>query len=161
MNDLDGLLRQVIAEARSLRIPAAKNIDPHVQVNRRAATRFGLCQRKNRRWVIELSERMLAAPELSCRQTLAHEVLHTCPGCMNHQARWKAYAAKMNEAFGYDIRRASGCDSLGVEDTRVIRYRLVCERCGAEIGRCRRSALIEHPERYRCRCGGRLLRAEP
>lgn len=119
MNDPDVLLVRVLAEAKSLGIPVSREIDPHVAVNTRARTRFGRCIRRSGRFTIELSERMLEAPERSCRQTLAHEVLHTCPGCQNHQVRWKSYAARMNAAFGYAIgrdrapRKSSGCRSGG------------------------------------------------
>ena len=43
MNDFDALLARVVDQARAARIPAARNIDPHVRVNRRAVTRFGCC----------------------------------------------------------------------------------------------------------------------
>ena len=71
-------------------------------------------------------------------QTLAHEVLHTCPGCRNHGALWKEYAARMNGAYGYAISRTGTCEALGVADVRPVRYRLVCERCGQEFCRSRR-----------------------
>lgn len=159
MNDPDLLLAQVIAEARSLGIPVSGAIDPHVRINARARTRFGRCIRCAGRFVIELSARLLEAPERSCRQTLAHEALHTCPGCQNHQARWKGYAARMNAAFGYRIERTGTPGQLGIGEDRPARYRLVCERCGAALTRMKKSPLIAHPERYRCRCGGRLLPA--
>ena len=92
-------------------------------------------------------------------QTLAHEVLHTCPGCRNHGALWKEYAARMNGAYGYAISRTGTREALGVADVRPVRYRLVCERCGQEFCRSRRSPLVDHPERYRCRCGGVLRRS--
>ena len=156
MNDPDALLVRVLAEAKSLGIPVSREIDPHVAVNTRARTRFGRCIRRSGRFTIELSERMLEAPERSCRQTLAHEVLHTCPGCQNHQVRWKSYAARMNAAFGYAIERTGTAEGLGVPDRREARYKLVCERCGAELTRMKKSPLIAHPERYRCRCVGKL-----
>ena len=102
---------------------------------------------------------LLEAEERACMQTLAHEVLHTCPGCRNHGALWKEYAARMNGAYGYAISRTGTCEALGVADVRPVRYRLVCERCGQEFCRSRRSPLVDHPERYRCRCGGVLRRS--
>ena len=122
-------------------------------------TRFGCCIRRGGEYVIELSERLLEAEERACMQTLAHEVLHTCPGCRNHGALWKEYAARMNGAYGYAISRTGTCEALGVADVRPVRYRLVCERCGQEFCRSRRSPLVDHPERYRCRCGGVLRRS--
>ena len=98
---------------------------PRVAVNRRAVTRFGCCIRRGGEYVIELSERLLEAEERACMQTLAHEVLHTCPGCRNHGALWKEYAARMNGAYGYAISRTGTCEALGVADVRPVRYRLV------------------------------------
>ncbi len=160
MHDADRLLAEVTAEARAAGIPVSASIDPRVRINRRATTRFGCCILQNGRFIIELSERLLDAPEAACRETLAHELLHTCRGCRNHGARWKDYAARMNERYGYTVARTASCEALGVADTRQLRYWLRCEQCGARIGRSRRSALIRQPERYRCRCGGRLVLTE-
>lgn len=158
MNDLDALLARVIQQARALRIPISSQIDPHVRVNRRAVTRFGCCIRQGDRYTIELSERLLAAEERACMQTLAHEVLHTCWGCRNHGARWKGYAAKMNAACGYQIARTGSCEELGIPEAKPVRYIVVCQSCGQEFRRAKASPLVQHPERYRCRCGGRLER---
>ena len=98
LNDFDRLLQAVLAQARALGIPVSSQIDPHVAVNRRAVTRFGCCICKDGRFTIELTARLLDAPEQACRQTLAHEILHTCPGCRNHGPRWKHYAQRMNAA---------------------------------------------------------------
>ena len=159
MNEFDALLARAVEQARALGIPVSARISPRVAVNRRAVTRFGCCIRRGGEYVIELSERLLEAEERACMQTLAHEVLHTCPGCRNHGALWKEYAARMNGAYGYAISRTGTCEALGVADVRPVRYRLVCERCGQECCRSRRSPLVDHPERYRCRCGGVLRRS--
>ena len=157
---LDALLAKVIAQARQAGIPVSPAIDPKVRVNRRARTRFGCCIQKNGRFYIELASQLLSAREQAVCQVLAHEILHTCRGCANHGARWKSYAARMNEAYGYAIARTDTCEKLGVEDTVQTRYLVVCTRCGAQFRRSRKSRLVEHPERYRCRCGGRLERRD-
>ena len=161
MNDFDALLVRVIRQAETLRIPISPSIDPHVRNNRRAVTRFGCCIKEGDRYIIELSERMLAAEERACMQTLAHEILHTCRGCRNHGERWKSYAAKMNAGYGYTLSRTQTCQSLGVPDIKPARYVLVCRECGQEFRRARASELVKHPERYRCKCGGRLDRRPP
>ena len=115
MNEFDALLARAVEQARALGIPVSARISPRVAVNRRAVTRFGCCIRRGGEYVIELSERLLEAEERACMQTLAHEVLHTCPGCRNHGALWKEYAARMNGAYGYAISRTGTCEALGVE----------------------------------------------
>ena len=159
--ELDGLLALAIAQAKALKIPVAPGIDPHVRLNRRARTRFGCCIRRDGAYTIELSARLARdGAEQAVLQVLAHEVLHTCYGCSNHGARWKSYAQRMNSAYGYHIRRTDNYDSLGIEDDRPVRYYVICENCARRIPRMKRSPLVDHPERYRCACGGRL-RVEP
>lgn len=157
MNDCDALLRAVMGQAKALSIPFSAHVDPHVTVNARAVSRFGCCKYRDGAYVIELALRVAQGPEAACRETLAHELLHTCYGCRNHGKRWRGYAEKMNAAYGYHIRRTSTGREMGLEE-REYRYMVRCSRCGAEFGRFRASALVEYPERYRCRCGGHLKR---
>lgn len=154
---IDGLLALAISQARAVKIPVSQEIDPHVRLNRRARTRFGCCIRRAGRYTIELSARLAEqGSEDAVLQVLVHEVLHTCYGCSNHGARWKGYAQRMNDAYGYHVRRTDNYSELGLEDDRPVRYYVVCERCGRCIPRMKRSALVDHPERYRCACGGAL-----
>lgn len=154
--NLDLLLAQVIKQARSLLIPVSRHIDPHVVINTRARTRFGCCRTEQDRHTIELSSVLLDADEQTIRQVLAHEILHTCPGCANHGPRWQRWATMMSRQFGYRIRRTTSYAALGIEDQRPVRYWVVCNRCGSRTPRMKRSDLVEHPERYRCKCGGSL-----
>ena len=156
--EIDRLLARVIAQARAVNIPVSDRICPQVRLNRRARTRFGCCIRQNGGYIIELSARLAReGSEDAILQVLAHEALHTCYGCSNHGARWKGYARRMNAAYGYDISRTDKFEDLGLEDDRPVRYRVVCTQCGRRIPRMKRSPLVDHPERYRCQCGGTLL----
>ena len=158
--ELDRLLARVVEQARRIGIPVSPNIDPHVRLNRRARTRFGCCIRRDGAHTIELSERLVRdGSEDAVLRVLAHEVLHTCYGCSNHGKRWKGYAQRMNGAYGYRIRRTDNYTQLGIEDDRPVRYWVVCAKCGRRIPRMKRSPLVDHPERYRCTCGG-ILRVE-
>lgn len=153
---LDRLLAQVIAQAQALCIPISPGIQPCVAVNRRAKTRFGCCRTIPQGYVIEVSQLLLQAQDGAILQVLAHEVLHTCPGCANHGPRWRGWAERMNRAYGYQIRRTDSFQSLGLEDRRPVRYLVVCLRCGRSLPRMKRSPLVDHPQRYRCPCGGAL-----
>lgn len=159
MLNCDALLQTVMAEAASLKIPFSDQIDPHVTVNARAVSRFGCCKYQGGRYTIEVARRVAEGPEEACRAVLAHELLHTCYGCRNHGKRWKSYAERMERAYGYLVRRTTTDEELGVTQVRPYRYYLRCEKCGAEFKRYRASALTKHPERYRCKCGGKLLQA--
>lgn len=156
--DLDGMLAQVTAQLRALKIPLSDRVDPRVEVNDRAVARFGCCKYREGRYTIEVAGRVARGPEQSLWETLAHELLHTCYGCRNHGKRWKLYAQRVGEAYGYRIARSATEEELGVEEARPCRYLLRCTACGVQFKRFRTSPLVEHPERYRCRCGGRLER---
>ncbi len=158
MYDLDSMLQEVVAQARAVGIPVSRKILPHVVVNGRAKTRFGCCKKRDGVYTIEVSDRLLSADERARRQTLAHEILHTCRGCSNHGERWKAYAEAMNAAYGYGISRLCSGESMGLEPDRSYKYAVRCVKCGKSYERLKRSSIILHPERYRCICGGALER---
>lgn len=158
---LDELLQQVIAQARALKIPVSKRIDPHVRLNDRAQKRFGCCIGTVRMgFVIELYAALPAAGRRACMSVLAHEVLHTCVGCQDHGERWRSYAEKMNAAYGYGIRRTERPEALGVTvpvSEPVYHWRVTCTGCGKSFLRQKSSPLIRQPARYRCAaCGGKL-----
>ncbi len=161
MNDFDALLKVVMDELRAIHIPISAQVLPTVTVNRRAKKRFGLCTRRSdNHYQIELSERLLNVDEMACKQTLAHELIHTCYGCGNHGKRFHAYAQKINAAYGYHIKTTNTCEEIGLENpsTAEAKYILQCTRCGKEIPRLRYSNVIQNPSKYRCRCGGTLRR---
>lgn len=159
MCDVDALLKIVVTEAKALGIPVSPAIEPAIRINTRAKTRLGRCiVSPDGRCQIELAARVVAAGERACKTVLAHEVLHSCKGCRNHQARWKSYAGRMNAAYGYDIRRTHTPEALGILNDCPSRYRLQCRRCGAVLERMKKSPLVLHPERYRCSCGGEFVR---
>ncbi len=159
MNDFNFLLERVIDQAEKINIPVSHNISPDVIVNKRAVRRLGCCKKdKNGRFTIELSADLIDAPEKSCMQTLAHEVIHTCPKCFDHGEKFKKYAALMNSTYGYDISRTASREEMGIEIKTPCRYIIKCEKCGAKTERVKRSPLVDNPARYRCRCGGKLVR---
>ncbi|MBR3756177.1 MAG: sprT domain-containing protein, partial [Firmicutes bacterium] len=94
-----------------------------------------------------------------------HELLHTCPGCLNHGPKWKAYAGIVQQRCGYQIVRTGGDKDKApaIEAARQkkregyqIKYLLVCTKCGQEFPRFRKSNLVLYPEKYRCKCGGTI-----
>lgn len=100
--------------------------------------------------------------EEGLKNTIIHEILHTCEGCMNHGQMWKQLAEKVNKAYGYNIKRCSSADEKGVqvETLPKAKYTVICDCCGHVYIRTRMSKLIAHPERFACgRCGGNLVLA--
>ena len=94
-------------------------------------------------------------------ETIIHEILHTCKGCMNHGREWKRLANIVYKKTGYKITTTSPREKFGLseEDEDVAKYVFVCEKCGQVIRRNRMSKFVRHPEWYRCgKCGGNIKR---
>lgn len=153
-------------------IPVSSDICPEIRLSK-ATSWYGQCQQnrvykgKRYKFIISISEYHLQSSERAIRNTLIHELLHTCPGCLNHGPKWKAYADIVQRRFGYNITRAGGdkdTDSA-IEAARKekragyqTQYLLICTGCGQEFLRYRKSNLVLHPEKYRCKCGGTIKR---
>ena len=134
-------------------------------VNTRAKARWGYCVKMSKGlFDIQIAAALLQddVDDQAVKDTIVHELLHTIPGCFKHTGKWKQYANTINRLLPqYKIKRGSSYEEKGLEDLRPkpqCRYILKCLRCGSEIGRQRMSAAVEHPEHYRCKCGGRLTR---
>ena len=99
------------------------------------------------------------------KDSMMHELLHTCPGCMNHGANtWKYRASIVNRKLGYNVRASATieeCEDAGFSPKnmeRDARYRIVCEKCGEVVTyRYNACSLTEHPEKWKCGiCKGKL-----
>lgn len=153
----DQILADVLRQAKAAGVPVSDKIDPHVVLNTRAKKRYGRCVLQNGRYQIEISAFIPQNDLRLLHEVIAHEVLHTCPGCMNHGARWKLYAKVLCDRYGYTIGRTAK-EPLVQESAPKARYMLECTACGAQIPRQKMSRAVEHPALYRCKCGGKLRR---
>ena len=164
MRDLNIYARICMFELDCLKIKYAKNLT--LKVNTRAKTRLGVCKKSGDCYEIEIAAILLdeRTPEEYLKNTLMHELLHTCCGCMKHTGRWKVYADRVNAAYGYRIQRASPREERPLPEDLVpkAKYLIVCDTCGAQYPRQKISALVRNPEHYRCgKCGGKLKRVAP
>lgn len=98
----------------ALDIPYGKVAE--ITINRRAKKRWGQCRLIDGKYYINISE-VLLREENSIRgleETIIHELIHTCEGCMNHGPVWKAYVEIVNKAFGYNIKRTNSAYEKGI-----------------------------------------------
>lgn len=156
--DFDAILRTVLEQVKAAGIPAADTIDEHVLLNKRAKKRYGRCIHTAEKYTIELSAFLENADPVFVYTVAAHEILHTCPGCMNHGAKWKQYAAQLKKRYGYEITRTANVSLLPETGAPEAKYAFKCTMCCAVIRRQKMSKLVQHLERYRCKCGGKLVR---
>lgn len=113
--ELNKKLKEVIEQAQEIKIPVSSDIYEKVIINPRPQKRYGCCKYKNGVNYIEISEFILKCEPEKIQGVLAHEVLHTCSGCRNHGNIWKKYAMMMNRAYGYNIKRTSSMEEMGLQ----------------------------------------------
>ena len=144
---------------RAEKIPTSKYIRG-ITINYRVSSRFGRCTKYRNGYRIELSGRLMEADDREVETVLLHELLHTCPGCLNHGSLWKKYAAVLNRKYGYAITTRTSYEKLGLESPEsreTVKYLVKCTQCGTEFPRRRMCPLVKNVERYRCgKCGGKL-----
>ena len=87
MRDLSAYAAQCMRELDRLHIRYAQNIT--FAVNTRAKTRLGVCKKQGDRYTVEIAAPLLdeSMPEKLLKETLHHELLHSCRGCMQHTGR--------------------------------------------------------------------------
>lgn len=150
---LQSIYKYVKRDFDRLNIPYTRDVP--IVINSRAKRRHGCCKKKDGKFIIEISEFVLDYPVDEIKNVVAHEIIHTCYGCFNHQKRFKAYGEKL-KALGYKVTTTY----KGEEKTPAeldARYMAVCQGCGEVIYRIRRSPLITHPQKYRCaKCRGKF-----
>lgn len=134
-------------------------------VNTRAKKRWGQCKTVPGGYSINISSVLLDErnDEKGLKETILHELLHSCKDCMNHGNSWKQLAQKVNKTYGYNIKRTSSVADKGVlEETRppVINHKVVCLDCGHVYTRTNASKLITNTSHYRCGCCHGKLKLE-
>ena len=86
-------------------------------INRRAKTRWGMCTKNpDGTCIIQIAARLIEDERISeqaCKETMIHEILHTCKGCKGHTGLWLIYANIMNKKYGYHIKRTTSGEEKG------------------------------------------------
>jgi predicted SprT family Zn-dependent metalloprotease len=152
-NELKFLYEGVKADLQRAKIPFNQNNTLHI--NTRAKRIHGCCRKEENSFRIEISSFVLSYPENEIKDIIAHELIHTCYGCLNHGKKFKMYCNKIN-AFGYNVTTTYKGENY-VNEEQFAKYKIVCEECNLVIYRMKLSPLIKNIERYRCgKCGGKL-----
>ena len=136
----------------SFDIPIADEI--HLKINTRAKRRWGLCRYISRGvYEIEISDRLLNddVSEEATFNTMIHELIHTCPDCMNHGKEWKKWADVINRNTNYTIKRTTSCEEKGFKEVKKsYKYEVKCRDCGAKWHYNRAGNVIKNIRNCKC-----------
>ena len=172
---LTEMYNECIKEMDAIDIPYGKIVE--VTVNYRAKSRWGQCCRRYEEGGIVYKINIncdLCHPDASERglkETIIHEILHTCPDCMRHTGEWKRLADLVNDCYRYNVKRCNSSEDKGMDDFYknhdrqgrpekpvTWKYEIRCKCCGKIVGRKTRACkIIRYPQCYRCAsCHGEL-----
>lgn len=85
----------------------------------------------------------------SVHDTIAHEVLHSIPGCMNHGKKWNYCARQFMTALPqFNISRCTDNEGFNNYLKRTMetqaKYTIICKKCGARFYKTRKSQWMEY-----------------
>lgn len=156
MKDINKLWNEVKADADSYHIPYSNNI-MSVTINTRAKRRWGQTRKVNGNYSINLNAALLTdnLDDQAAKNTLMHELLHTCPNCMNHGYEWQRWGKIVQSKSNgrYSIERTTSAEKVGIPNYHVNHYKYVlkCKKCGYEYKYMKLSKYVQNYEH--CRCG--------
>ena len=161
MRDLNKIFMECLEEVKNAGIEPGKIV--RVSINNRMVKKWGQCKRNNGQYYIEISSLFLDEKNSidGLKNTIIHEILHTCKNSFDHKQKWKEYAKIMNLKYGYNIKRTSTAEEKGImkESLPEAKYQLICEKCGHIYNHYRMCKAIKNPEYYGCGiCNGNLKR---
>ena len=131
-------------------------------LNKNNRKTLGRCTRGNGRYSIELNPNILKFTEDGekiIRETLAHELCHTLPGCFNHGKEFHNKADKIYKLMGYHIDTKADTDSSQyfMKYLPQTNYMLICDECGNQTPISKMSDPVKNPSNYSCKkCNGDL-----
>lgn len=171
MRDVNVIAIECMRELENIGIKCGNVIK--IDINTRAKKRWGQCRKIGNNYIIEVNQILLREDTDidGLKNTIIHELLHTCKGCMKHTGEWKQLAEKVNRYYGYNIKRCDSADEKGISEeqkkkiqteraaARKVKYTFKCTCCGQKVERYRESKFTKYPELYRCAvCHGKFER---
>lgn len=94
----------------------------------------------------------------SIQDVIAHETAHYLCNELTgehhgHDEMFKEMCLKLGTT---NYNTSTKVDRI-VGNEQIYKYLVTCKNCGSTMGRHRSSKLIQHPEYYKCKCGGSLI----
>ena len=116
MRDVNVIAIECMRELENIGIKCGNVIK--IDVNTRSKKRWGQCRKIGNNYIIEVNQILLREDTDidGLKNTIIHELLHTCKGCMKHTGEWKQLAEKVNRYYGYNIKRCDSADEKGISE---------------------------------------------
>lgn len=101
IEEIKEMIKEYRKEMRKNKIPCGKIAD--VKIAPKNAQYFAITELTINGYIIKVSAKAIFAGKKSLKNTLLHELCHTCIGCMNHGEKFKKYGKIVFNVFGEEI----------------------------------------------------------
>ena len=135
--DLNNLFKEVKEEVKDL-VPYSNKIDDNIRISKRAFRFLGRCTKNwlKDSYFITVSKPLLNTNNIKLiKETLIHELIHTCKNCFNHGNNFKYFMYAVNNRTDYNITIGSNNKEYAeqvnkIKISRKPKYKITCVKCG-------------------------------
>lgn len=135
--DLNNLFKEVKEEIKDL-VPYSNKIDNNVKISKRAFRFLGRCSKNwlKDSYFITVSQPLLNTNNTKLiKETLIHELIHTCKNCFNHDNNFKYFMNTVNNRTDYNITIESNNKEyekqvINFRKNNNPKYKITCAKCG-------------------------------
>lgn len=130
-----------------------------VSLSTRGIKNYGSCKKIGyNHYKITINENYLktANPE-DVHNTIAHEIIHSLKGCMNHGPNWKEAASKLNSNYHFTkiTRLGNSKEYREAYINNQYKHKITCNECGRSWKWFRKSRIVNSCIKgtATCKCG--------
>ena len=135
LRNLQEIYNICLKECHNANIPIKdKNIIDIGIVDCNLVNYFGICisQTKVDDFIIFVRSDLMdeSCPINELKETIIHELIHTCDGCWKHTKTWMKYARILNTKYGYELTTSKDKDTVFHKEKPIL-HRFVCPKCSS------------------------------
>lgn len=151
MKNLNNLLQEAKDDLASLGVEYG-NVGT-ISVNNRLKRAWGRCIKHGNYYAIQINPQLVldTTSDQAAMDTIMHELIHTCEGCMNHGTNFKKLG-NLVSIYGYTIQRCTSAEDKGLTSYKntpgYVKYTLTCEKCGTVNKYARKTKLITYIQNH-------------
>ena len=111
---LNIIARECMSTLAEIGIPCGEVVE--FTVNTRAKKRWGQCIKRTDGYHININARLCDGEhDDGLKDTIIHELLHTCPECMTHGKQWRKWSRLVRDKTGINVQATNTATSKGLE----------------------------------------------
>ena len=163
LDEIEDFFEQVVKDCQEAGLttrPASFNINSRLKRTLGRCSKQAIKTGDQEQFFIDINSYVIQTHNVALlRDVVAHELIHTIPGCYNHGSTFQDAAKKLNGSFPdlYNVQVKINLADYGLEAPKTNHYEIVCQDCHHTMYRERMSKTLRHIDRYRCpKCHGLL-----